>query len=424
MMNKLATTAIFVLLLFTNSAFAGDTLRVMHYNLMYYDNYTSIPIACNATTNNVDLKDDYLSTIINHTKPDIFTANEINSSIPSVQRILTNTLNVNGITHYKRGSFSGSDISNMLYYNSDKLVLKSQTYIQTEPRITDVYRLYYKPELTYTPLDTIYITCFVIHPKASNDASSRDRRTAAANQIMNYITTSGIQGNVMLLGDLNIYYSTEGSFQAYTTATPTGFRFYDPINEVGYWNDNSSYAHVHTQSTHTSGSCFASGGMDDRFDFILTSLPLLQESNNLRYVANSYKALGQDGNRFNGSLISPSNTSLPANVISALYNMSDHLPVTLKLFVNTQTSIGYNNTISNLNVSISNPVTNNLVISTTENAINGLTIQVFDMLGNAVENRKENVLPVTTPVSHLRRGIYLVKVSNGENSVVKKIIKQ
>jgi hypothetical protein len=164
--------------------------------------------------------------------------------------------------------------------------------------------------------------------------------------------------------------------------------------------------------------------MDDRFDFILTSLPLLQESNNLRYVANSYKALGQDGNRFNGSLISPSNTSLPANVISALYNMSDHLPVTLKLFVNTQTSIGYNNTISNLNVSISNPVTNNLVISTTENAINGLTIQVFDMLGNAVENRKENVLPVTIPVSHLRRGIYLVKVSNGENSVVKKIIKQ
>jgi hypothetical protein len=46
------------------------------------------------------------------------------------------------------------------------------------------------------------------------------------------------------------------------------------------------------------------------------------------------------------------------------------------------------------------------------------------MLGNAVENRKENVLPVTIPVSHLRRGIYLVKVSNGENSVVKKIIKQ
>lgn len=420
MMNKLAIAAIFVLILFTKSASAGDTLRVMHYNLMYYDNYTSVDV-CNASTNNVDLKDGYLTTIINHVRPDIFTANEINSSIPSVQRILTNTLNVNGITYYKRGSFSGSDISNMLYYNSNKLVLKSQTYIQTEPRITDVYRLYYKPELTSTPLDTIYITCFVIHPKASNDASSRDRRTAAANQIMNYITTSGLQGNVMLMGDLNIYYSTEGSFQAYTTATPTGFRFYDPVNEVGYWNNNFSYANVHTQSTHTSGACFAGGGMDDRFDFILASSALLQENNSLRYVVNSYKALGQDGNRFNGSLISPSNVSLPANVISALYNMSDHLPVTLKLIIDTQTSVNYNNTISYLNINISNPVSDNLVISSSEN-IN--SIQIFDMLGNTVENRKENSSSVTIPVSHLRKGFYIVKVSNGESSVVKKIIKQ
>lgn len=421
MTNRLAITFFFVFFSLSKIALAGDTLRVMHNNLLYYDQITDY---CTAENNNVDSKDGYLAQTIDYYKPDIFTANEINASISSVQRILDNALNINGVMRYKRANFSGSSIANMLYYNSDKLVLKSQTYIQTTPRITDVYKLYYKPQLTNNPNDTIYITCLVIHPKAGSTTSDRDQRTASANQIMNYITTNSIQRNVMLLGDLNIYYSTEGSFQTYTTATPTGFRFFDPINEVGYWNNNSDYAHVHTQSTHTSGGCAATGGMDDRFDFILTSLPLLQESNNLHYVANSYKALGQDGNRFNGSLISPSNTSLPANVISALYNMSDHLPVTLKLFVNTQTSIGYNNTFSNLNVSISNPVTDNLVISIIENNLNGLTVQIFDMLGNAVENRKENGSLVTIPVSHLRRGIYLVKVSNGENSVVKKIIKQ
>lgn len=420
-MNRLAIVFCFALFSISKIAVAGDTIRVMHNNLLYYDQITDF---CTSENNNVNSKDGYLAQTIDYYKPDIFTANEINASISSVQRILDNVLNINGVTRYRRANFSGSSIVNMLYYNSDKLVLKSQTYIQTTPRITDVYRLYYKPQLTNYPNDTIFITCFVVHPKAGSGSSESDQRTASANQIMNYITTKNIQGNVMLMGDLNIYNSSEGSFQTYTSATSLGFRFYDPINEVGYWNNNSDYAHVHTQSTHTSGGCAATGGMDDRFDFILTSPSLLQESSNLHYVANSYKALGQDGNRFNGSLISPSNTSLPANIINALYNMSDHLPVTLKLYVDTQTSIGQNNAFSKLNVNINNPVADNLVVTIIDNNLQKLAIQVFDMLGNVVVSHNNNSASITIPVSHLRRGVYLVKVSNGINSVVKKIIKQ
>jgi hypothetical protein len=423
-MTKLFFTAF--LLTVSTSLMSNDTLRIMHYNLLYYDNYTSVDI-CNASTNNVDLKDGYLSTILSYYKPDVFTANEINSSVSSVQRILTNTLNINGVDYYRRGNFTGNDISNMLYYNSNKLVLKSQTYILTEPRITDVYTLYYKPELTNHPLDTIFLTCFVIHPKASNTAADRDRRTAAATQIMNYITNNNLQGNVMLLGDLNIYYSTEGSFVKYTTPTASGFKFNDPVNMVGYWNNNGVFSSVHTQSTHTSGACFASGGMDDRFDFILTSSPLLDDSNNLRYINGSYWAMGQDGNRFNGSLISPSNTSLPSNIINSLYNMSDHLPVTLKLLVNQQTSINNTTTRFNLNISINNPVSDYLTISVAETTSGTISIDLFDILGNRLHSTSFLTIesnPFQVSVSHLPKGLYLVKANSGGRSVVKKFIKQ
>jgi hypothetical protein len=425
-MKKKLFLPFLILFSISNLLVANDTLRVMHYNLMYYDNYTSVDV-CNASTNNVDLKDGYLSNIINYYKPDIFTANEINSSVSSVQRILTNTLNINGIDYYRRGNFTGNDISNMLYYNSNKLALKSQTYILTEPRVTDVYRLYYKPELTNHPLDTIFLTCFVIHPKAGSTAADRDRRTNAATLIMNYITNNNLQGNVMLMGDLNIYYSTEGSFVKYTTPTSTGFRFNDPINMVGYWNNNGAFSSVHTQSTHTSGACFASGGMDDRFDFILTSTPLLQENNNLSFLAGSYWAMGQDGNRFNGSLISPSNTSLPANIINSLYNMSDHLPVTLKLLVNQQTSIINTTSQNSLTISINNPVSDYLSVSVAKATPSTIKIELFDILGNRLHSTSfltTESNPFRVSVSHLPKGLYLVKASSGGRSVVKKFIKQ
>ncbi len=48
------------------------------------------------------------------------------------------------------------------------------------------------------------------------------------------------------------------------------YRFYDPINRVGDWHNNPSYADIHTQSTHTVyNNCASTGGMDDRFDFIM-----------------------------------------------------------------------------------------------------------------------------------------------------------
>ena len=69
----------------------------------------------------------------------------------------------------------------------------------------------------------------------------------------------------------------------------------------------------HTQSTHSENTgCAASGGMDDRFDFILISKNIKQGSKGVKYLSDAYWAVGQDGKHFNESInSSPTNTSVP-----------------------------------------------------------------------------------------------------------------
>lgn len=45
------------------------------------------------------------------------------------------------------------------------------------------------------------------------------------------------------------------------------------------------------------------------------------------YVPNTYFAVGNDGNHFNSSINSGTNYSVSSTVLSALYSLSDHLPV-------------------------------------------------------------------------------------------------
>ena len=128
----------------TFPAFSQDTLRVMHYNLLNYGNYTSY---CTTGNNNHEDKDGLIRTIIDYELPDIFTVNEINRYEFYQNRLLTSVLNTGGRTWYKRGSISNqalSDLVNMLYYNSDKLVLKSHEVVQSQLRDIDLFTLYLK----------------------------------------------------------------------------------------------------------------------------------------------------------------------------------------------------------------------------------------------------------------------------------------
>jgi endonuclease/exonuclease/phosphatase family metal-dependent hydrolase len=406
--------AISIAMLLLSKAQAADTLRVMHYNLLYYDRNTSF---CTPSNNNVDAKDVHLNPIISYYNPDIFTVNELNSSLSSADRVLNNVLNENGRNDYRRANFSGDNIVNMLYYNTEKLGLKSQTYILTSPRITDVYTLYHKNE-GLARGDTLFLTCIVTHLKAG--ASDTQARGEAALQVMNFIGHRNISGNVLFMGDLNLYTSSEPAFQTLTSPASNGLFFSDPVNAIGDWQDNPEFAMYHTQSTRTSGGCFAGGGMDDRFDFILAS-PDVLSSGGIEYINGTYWALGQDGQRLNESLIDPVNTSLPADVLNALYNMSDHLPVTLKLLAT------YSPAVSNayyhkhsMGVITRGIAGTHMEISVPHARSQYLRVELFNSLG-ALVSQTNNWFNegewIYIPSKALHSGLYIIRV-NGEDFIV------
>ncbi|HZJ74855.1 MAG TPA: hypothetical protein VFC87_08630, partial [Perlabentimonas sp.] len=110
-MKKLVS--LYLLLIVVLTSFAGDSLKIMQYNLLYYDKITDW---CTVWNNNVEDKNEYLKTITSFYKPDIFTVNEMNGSPASTDKLLNNALNTDGVGYYKRANYTGSYIVNMLYY--------------------------------------------------------------------------------------------------------------------------------------------------------------------------------------------------------------------------------------------------------------------------------------------------------------------
>lgn len=333
---------IFLVFLFaTFVVFSQDTLQVMQYNLLNYNNYTSY---CTIDNNLVDDKDVAIKTIIDYVLPDIFTVVEMNEQTTSMDRLLNNVMNSGGRTNYARASrsnYANSDIVNMLYYNTDKLVLEGQTNITNAALTRDIniYHLYYNDPLL-AQHDTIRLHCIVMHLKAGSYQSDIDDREAEVNVLMNYLNGLNDAGNYLVMGDFNVYTSDEVCYQNLISHPNANIRFYDPINEPGDWNNNIDFEHVHTQSTHSDDNdCAASGGLDDRFDFILSSMNVITGGQDIQYISNSYKALGNDGTHFNSSVNDGTNSSAPSSVINALYANSDHLPILMKLKVNVVTAI-------------------------------------------------------------------------------------
>jgi len=282
---------------------------------------------------------DTLRKIVQFQKPDILMVCELQTEA-GADSILNQALNTGSINYYARANFvvnqSGfNGLNNMFFYNTNKVTLYSQSEILTDLRDVGEYVVYANdPNLSFYN-DTSFIRFYVSHLKAgnSNPPIEENRRASEATSLRTYIDGISSTGNFVFGGDFNFYTSSEPGYQILTTGGVN--KLNDPINSPGNWNNNSSFTGIHTQSTRSSQSieCGAPGGMDDRFDFILISDSIVNGGDRVQYISGTYAALGNDGNRFNQSLISPANTSLPDSVINALYYMSDHLPVVMDLLI-------------------------------------------------------------------------------------------
>lgn len=326
---------LFAILIFSSiSAASQQSIKVMHYNLLNFGVFTDY---CTINNNDPDEKSLWLKTIVDYYLPDILIVNEISPSSFYLDLILNDVLNASGRNYFDRAqgtNQAGSEIVNMLYFNSDKLGLASQDVISHYLRDINVYKLFYKSPGFQPGLDTTFLYMITAHFKAGTSGDDKVVRGQMAQLIMDYIVAHQIEEACLVSGDFNLQNNLEPAWLNLTSSAPVDYRLSDPANMEGIWHNNQDFAIVHSQSTNiTSNGCMASGGMDDRFDFILKNYALDNAENPIRYIPESYTIPGQDGQRFNGSLIDPPNNSAPSDVINAMFHFSDHLPVMLSLEV-------------------------------------------------------------------------------------------
>jgi endonuclease/exonuclease/phosphatase family metal-dependent hydrolase len=309
---------------------AQETVRLLSYNLLNYPNISTIP-----------QRQDTLRVILEHLNPDIVAVQELNTVL-GADSILNRSLASWAPNRFARAAFVsnatgfGFNQHNMLFYDSTRFALQTQTRIATQQRDISVYTLYRKGA-NIAGTDTIFLQLFVVHLSASNTTADRNKRWGEIDALRNWLATQPSKANRILLGDLNVYTSTEAAYRLLTSADSMATYFVDPISQPGSWSANAAFAGIHTQSTRTvSLGGGASGGLDDRFDQILLAPSLMTGEFGATFSQGSYRAVGNDGNRFNKSLLStPINTTLPYPVLTALYHMSDHLPVEIELVLDT-----------------------------------------------------------------------------------------
>lgn len=236
-----------------------------------------------------------------------------------------------GVTTYAAALTGfGTDVTGVVY-DTTTVELISQTNVFTSTRRS--LRGQFRP-VGYTDSSAdLYL--YSSHFKAGSTSSDVSTRALEGTQLSNNAASLGSTANYIFAGDFNVG-SGEQAFANLLGASN------DPIQLATWPNPtaSSSSAAVHmTQSTRTFSlpDEGATGGMDDRFDMQLVSDNLFDgeglsylgpTSTGLESLAHSYQAFGNDGVSWNSRI---NNTFLgrsqPANVLNALHDFSDHLPV-------------------------------------------------------------------------------------------------
>jgi endonuclease/exonuclease/phosphatase family metal-dependent hydrolase len=167
------------------------------------------------------------------------------------------------------------------------------------------------------------------HLKASTGSSNEQQRLDGALTIRANADSIGAGVRALYVGDFNVYSHTEPAFIA-MLASGNG-RAIDPFGG-GSWA-GSSNSIVHTQSPRdVAGGGLVGGGLDDRFDLLLTTVQLADGSG-LSIIPGTCRTLGNDGNHYQQAINAGVNTYFPgqasrsSQLANALFAASDHLPV-------------------------------------------------------------------------------------------------
>ncbi|MBU0691987.1 T9SS type A sorting domain-containing protein, partial [bacterium] len=396
---------LFLLILFVlASVGTADTLRVVNYN------------ALNLRGSTMGNRTDDFHTVMESIQPDIAVFQEIIDQ-DAVDNLLSFVFLQIDDDWSSVVFNNGPDTDNAFFFRTSKVEFISQRAIPTTLRDITEYK--------FRPLalnEDEEVRFYSGHLKASSGSENEERRRQEAAALRQQLDMLPAGAYFAFMGDFNLYTSEEPAYQLLLNPEPdSDGQLFDPIDTPGDWNNSVSYAHIHTQSTRSSsiGDGGATGGLDDRFDFILVSGGLMDEQNGSYVIPESYKPWGNDGQHFNQSINDGTNNAVPQEVADALHVASDHLPVVVDIVFEPTSDANTPPTIPESAVLLScypNPFNSTLTVD-----ISGLKqeghLRVFDLQGRIVLSE---ILSPGTGVSQSRTfdfaslttGIYFVNLSH------------
>jgi endonuclease/exonuclease/phosphatase family metal-dependent hydrolase len=287
-------------------------LRVVTYNVLNFPGSTG-------TAREGDFR-----TVVQGLDADVIVVQEMLSAAGASQ-FLNDILNYGGTGEYAMAPFiDGPDTDNTLFYRVATVNFLSQQMILTSLRNIAEYRV--RP-IGYSSSDADF-RVYSVHLKAGSSSSDQSQRLAETTILRNRMNSFPEGKSFMVAGDYNIRSSTESCYQKLvgSEANDNG-RVFDPLDAPGTWHDNAGFAWLHTQSPRTeSFGGGATGGMDDRFDLLLTSYALA-DGEGMDYIDGSYVSYGNDGYHFNTAINAGTNYAVGSVVADALHAAADHLPV-------------------------------------------------------------------------------------------------
>lgn len=406
-----------------NAVSAQDTFKAMFYNLL---NFPLQDIPANRIN--------HLKEILLEAQPDIFMVCELNNQTGA--NSIINMIQADVNQNYDMATFeyntsdddfgNQNDLQNLVFFDSTKFSLESEHIVTTVYRDFNHYKL--KLNTEDQDINPLFIDVIVCHLKSSSSSENQVIRLEMVQDLTTYLATLPEDSHVLLGGDLNVYRSTENAFEELIDNS-NHITFIDPANRIGSWHNNSSYIDVFTQSTRTTtGMGGATGGFDDRFDFILTSESMETSTANpnpdLFFVDGSYEVLGNNSNVdcYNQSIIStdceddgdPNTPDYSYALREELFNFSDHLPVILQIEANQLfLSIPEYETSNYYEIIGTNIISNTLNLHTNNQLLTTKKLNIFNTLGQRVMSiNVDNSETHLVDVSHLSNGLYYITTPN------------
>ena len=276
--------------------------------------YNALNFSSSATDRQADFQ-----TVFADLDADVVVLQEITSA--GGADLLFNAINAGNQSYASAEFINGNDTDHILFYDTSKVDLISQEYIPTQLREIGEYTL---------SVDGEEFNVYSTHLRAGQGATNEQLRLDEATILREHLETLPSDMEFIVAGDLNVRGASEASYQKLVgSESNNDGRLEDllPASLIGEWHENPAFAGIHSQSPRTeSFGGGATGGLDDRFDFIFGNFGL-NDGFGVEYVTDSYFVHGNDGQHFNTSILDGSNSSASPAVIQALHDASDHLPV-------------------------------------------------------------------------------------------------